>query len=128
MGHRSVSSHLPCRYALLLSTAVLRSSLTGAHTLTRSSPDNRWPVRDPGTVVLIHYDLWHAGLENFSTDPSKPRFMFKFQFVRMQVPTLCADAGAGTRKHSYSPPFWCTSGAQGAFVERGAGWTFPLVA
>ena len=39
----------------------------------------------PGTVVLIHYDLWHAGLENYSTDPSHPRFMFKFQFVRMEV-------------------------------------------
>lgn len=40
-----------------------------------------------GTVVLIHYDLWHAGLENYSTDPSHPRFMFKFQFVRMEEPT-----------------------------------------
>eukprot|EP00026_Physarum_polycephalum_P006593 Phypoly_transcript_06641.p1 GENE.Phypoly_transcript_06641~~Phypoly_transcript_06641.p1 ORF type:complete len:553 (+),score=72.23 Phypoly_transcript_06641:62-1720(+) len=36
-----------------------------------------------GTVVLIHYDLWHKGTPNLGTIN---RFMFKFQFMRMTPP------------------------------------------
>ncbi|CAE8647502.1 unnamed protein product, partial [Polarella glacialis] len=38
-----------------------------------------------GTIILIHYDLWHAGTANVSEDCV--RFMFKFQFSRMVSPT-----------------------------------------
>mmetsp|Transcript_98590 Transcript_98590/g.307617 ORF Transcript_98590/g.307617 Transcript_98590/m.307617 type:complete len:693 (-) Transcript_98590:68-2146(-) len=37
-----------------------------------------------GTVVIIHYDLWHRGAANVSE--SGVRFMFKFQFARMLSP------------------------------------------
>ncbi len=42
-------------------------------------------ICEAGTVVLIHYDVWHAAMSNFSEQ--KLRYMFKFQFVRMQQPT-----------------------------------------
>ncbi|CAF0921754.1 unnamed protein product [Rotaria sordida] len=38
-----------------------------------------------GTVVLIHYDIVHRGTAN--TSSSSYRFMFKFQFNRMEEPT-----------------------------------------
>jgi Phytanoyl-CoA dioxygenase (PhyH) len=38
-----------------------------------------------GSVVLIHYDLWHRGMENKS---DQMRFMFKFQFVRISDDTV----------------------------------------
>lgn len=36
-------------------------------------------VCDAGTVVLIHYDIWHKGMGNNS---NINRYMFKFQFIR----------------------------------------------
>ena len=39
---------------------------------------------DAGTVTIIHYDLWHRGLENSS---DRPRYMHKFLFARMEEPT-----------------------------------------
>jgi len=38
-----------------------------------------------GTIVLMHYDLWHRGPANVSSDGI--RFMFKFQFSRMVGPS-----------------------------------------
>ncbi|CAE6922030.1 unnamed protein product [Symbiodinium natans] len=38
-----------------------------------------------GTVVLMHYDLWHRGGANISDGI---RYMFKFQFSRMLSPAL----------------------------------------
>ena len=38
-----------------------------------------------GTVVLIHYDIVHKGTANQTTN--SPRFMFKFQFNRLEEPT-----------------------------------------
>lgn len=40
---------------------------------------------EAGTFALIHYDLWHRGGANLSTD--RTRSMLKFQFVRMERPT-----------------------------------------
>jgi hypothetical protein len=37
-----------------------------------------------GTVVIIHYDIWHRANLNKS---NKVRWMFKFQFVRSQPPS-----------------------------------------
>jgi hypothetical protein len=49
-----------------------------------------WQVREhslscqAGTVVLIHYDIWHRGAANNSENGV--RYMFKFQFMRMTSP------------------------------------------
>lgn len=40
-----------------------------------------------GTVVSIHYDLWHRAAANINSDV---RFMFKFQFSRMLSPAIAA--------------------------------------
>ncbi|MFO1067945.1 MAG: HEAT repeat domain-containing protein [Geminicoccaceae bacterium] len=37
-----------------------------------------------GTCMLIHFDIWHRKMQNFT---QSPRFMLKFQFVRMRQPT-----------------------------------------
>ncbi len=37
-----------------------------------------------GTCLMIHYDIWHRKMKNFT--PLK-RFMVKFEFMRMQRPT-----------------------------------------
>ncbi len=39
---------------------------------------------DAGVLVLLHYDIWHRKLENFT---QATRFMTKFEFVRMSWPT-----------------------------------------
>ena len=39
---------------------------------------------DAGTVTIVHYDLWHRGLENSS---DRPRYMHKFLFARMEEPS-----------------------------------------
>lgn len=39
-----------------------------------------------GTVVLMHYDLWHRGGANISSNGI--RYMFKFQFSRMLSPVV----------------------------------------
>ncbi|MBT3344558.1 MAG: phytanoyl-CoA dioxygenase [Gemmatimonadetes bacterium] len=48
------------------------------------------PIRDPhpltgdaGTLVLVHFDLWHRAFPNLT---DKTRFMMKFQFTRMADP------------------------------------------
>jgi len=38
---------------------------------------------EAGTVVLIHYDIWHRGTAN---NGDINRYMFKFQFTRMEPP------------------------------------------
>jgi len=56
-------------------------------------PARHWHVQEKplscaaGTIALIHYDLWHRGAANMSTDV---RFMFKFQFSRMLSPAVAA--------------------------------------
>ncbi|MBT7099917.1 phytanoyl-CoA dioxygenase, partial [Candidatus Poribacteria bacterium] len=54
----------------------------------RPEGDPRWDelklVGDAGTVVLVHYDIWHRGTPN-TTD--EPRYMMKFLFSRMDEPT-----------------------------------------
>jgi len=53
-------------------------------------PSRYWHVKErplaccAGTVVLIHYDLWHRGAANVTM--AGVRFMFKFQFSRMVSP------------------------------------------
>lgn len=47
---------------------------------------------EAGTLALIHYDLWHRGTANNST---QTRSMLKFQFVRMQRPQAPGWAHAG---------------------------------
>lgn len=42
------------------------------------------PTGKAGTMVLVHFDLWHRASVNSST---VDRYMLKFQFVRLQVPT-----------------------------------------
>ncbi len=39
---------------------------------------------DAGTVVLVHYDIWHRGMPNES---DKKRYMIKIMFTRMEEPT-----------------------------------------
>lgn len=41
-------------------------------------------VGEAGTVILIHFDLWHRAFPNHS---DQERYMFKFQFTRMDEPT-----------------------------------------
>lgn len=61
--------------------------------LTDGVPAKFWKVQErplscrAGTIVLIHYDLWHRGAANLSD--ASVRFMFKFQFARMISP-CCA--------------------------------------
>ena len=39
---------------------------------------------EAGTVILIHFDLWHRAFPNHT---DRERFMFKFQFTRLDEPT-----------------------------------------
>lgn len=39
---------------------------------------------EAGSVILIHFDLWHRAFPNLS---DQDRYMFKFQFTRMEEPT-----------------------------------------
>lgn len=38
---------------------------------------------DAGTVLIVHYDIWHRGIGNSS---DKKRYMMKFMFARMEEP------------------------------------------
>ena len=38
---------------------------------------------EAGGFLLIHYDIWHRKMKNFTDDK---RFMMKFEFIRMQAP------------------------------------------
>lgn len=38
---------------------------------------------DAGTVLIVHYDIWHRGMGNES---DKKRYMMKFMFARMEEP------------------------------------------
>ncbi len=38
---------------------------------------------DAGTVLIVHYDIWHRGMGNES---DKKRYMMKFMFTRMEEP------------------------------------------
>jgi hypothetical protein len=40
-------------------------------------------VGEAGTVILIHFDLWHRAFPNHS---DQTRYMFKFQFTRLDEP------------------------------------------
>jgi HEAT repeat protein len=42
-------------------------------------------IGEAGTVILIHFDLWHRAFPNHS---DQERYMFKFQFTRMEEPTV----------------------------------------
>ncbi len=50
--------------------------------------DPRWDetrlTGDAGTVVLVHYDIWHRATPNETEDP---RYMMKFLFARLDEPT-----------------------------------------
>ena len=65
--------------------------LSGSQYYTkRAGDDTETPVSiegPEGTFALIHYDLWHRGGANLS---QKSRAMMKFQFVRMDAPTVPA--------------------------------------
>ena len=41
-------------------------------------------IGEAGSVILIHFDLWHRAFPNLS---DQDRYMFKFQFTRMDEPT-----------------------------------------
>ncbi|MCZ8515247.1 HEAT repeat domain-containing protein [Paenibacillus filicis] len=43
----------------------------------------RMPCGKAGTMVLVHFDLWHRASHNLS---GIDRYMLKFQFVRLQAP------------------------------------------
>ena len=42
-------------------------------------------VVDAGTVLIVHYDIWHRGMANLS---NKKRYMMKFMFTRMGEPRV----------------------------------------
>lgn len=48
-------------------------------TLTPEAPG----CLDTGGFLLIHYDIWHRKMKNFTQDK---RFMMKFEFIRMREP------------------------------------------
>ena len=54
-------------------------------TRTRSdSTEGEVPMEvDAGTVLIVHYDIWHRGMGNAS---DKKRYMMKFMFTRMEEP------------------------------------------
>eukprot|EP00746_Dinoflagellata_sp_MGD_P069823 gnl/MRDRNA2_/MRDRNA2_28573_c0_seq1.p1 gnl/MRDRNA2_/MRDRNA2_28573_c0~~gnl/MRDRNA2_/MRDRNA2_28573_c0_seq1.p1 ORF type:complete len:612 (-),score=116.09 gnl/MRDRNA2_/MRDRNA2_28573_c0_seq1:59-1894(-) len=74
-------------------------------------PAKYWQVQErplacrAGTVVLIHYDLWHRGAANLSN--ASVRFMFKFQFARMISPSCAPWISGGTE------PDWTTFVSEG---------------
>ncbi|MEZ4862899.1 MAG: HEAT repeat domain-containing protein [Caldilineaceae bacterium] len=58
-----------------------------------------------GTFALIHYDLWHRGGANLTSD--RTRSMLKFQFVRMArstAPSWDADGGVWQPLNGDGPP------------------------
>lgn len=65
---------------------------------------------DAGTVVIVHYDLWHRALRN---DSGRSRYMLKFLFCRASEPTRPAWDNRevdwktpGGRKGDAMEPLW----------------------
>ena len=70
---------------------------------------------EAGTVILVHYDVWHRALRN---DSGRNRYMLKFLFCRATEPTVPAwnnreaewQASAGREQDSLEPlwqAMWC---------------------
>jgi HEAT repeat protein len=55
-----------------------------------------------GTVVIIHYDIWHKGSANLT---EKNRYMFKFQFLRMEDPVAPTWETTAYSSNSLTTPF-----------------------
>jgi HEAT repeat protein len=55
--------------------------------------ENDWPeiqlCPPTGTVAIVHFGMWHRATANISPGP---RYMFKFEFGRMDEPDTFADA------------------------------------
>ncbi|MFM7323008.1 MAG: HEAT repeat domain-containing protein [Armatimonadota bacterium] len=66
-------------------------------------------VLEAGSVLFIHFDLWHKAYPNFL---DKTRYMFKFQFTRLDEPTgPCWNKVAdriplGEREDDPRAPIW----------------------
>lgn len=66
-------------------------------------------VLGKGHVLFIHFDLWHKAYPNFL---DKTRYMFKFQFTRMQEPTgpywnrTATDIPLGDLENHPRAPVW----------------------
>jgi HEAT repeat protein len=70
----------------VLDPKVHRNSKTLNNSNAKNDNDHDvYVVCTAGTVVLIHYDIVHRGTANKSNDLN--RFMFKFQFNRLEEPT-----------------------------------------
>jgi len=69
-------------------TAVVRG--THLYNTPQHGPNNEGETLltgEAGTVTIVHYDLWHRGTPNRST---QTRFMLKFLFLRLSEPTTPA--------------------------------------
>ena len=73
------------QYSVMGSNAQRRKNQSKNQTTTSDVNDDIRMVCTAGTVVLIHYDIVHKGTANQTKD--SPRFMFKFQFNRLEEPT-----------------------------------------
>ncbi|CAM4399040.1 hypothetical protein FHS16_001874 [Paenibacillus endophyticus] len=64
-------------------TAVMPGSQYNEHFPGEDKPF-RLPTGPAGTMVLVHFDLWHKASLNTS---NQDRYMLKFQFARLEAPT-----------------------------------------
>eukprot|EP01119_Soliformovum_irregulare_P019438 TRINITY_DN6148_c0_g1_i6.p1 TRINITY_DN6148_c0_g1~~TRINITY_DN6148_c0_g1_i6.p1 ORF type:complete len:571 (+),score=137.07 TRINITY_DN6148_c0_g1_i6:219-1715(+) len=104
-GHGKIRHHFP-RWVMLMyypqdtpvalgptsiAPATQYLSMPNAKNRHFVDPPAEWTSRDQpmacnaGTVVMIHYDIWHKGTPNHG---DINRYMFKFQFTRMEEPSI----------------------------------------
>lgn len=59
------------------------------------------PTGKAGTMVLVHFDLWHKASLNVS---GMDRYMLKFQFVRLRAPESPSWNHLGTEMNLTGEP------------------------
>jgi HEAT repeat protein len=90
---RRVRNHR-CRWAMIMyvpqATPIERGPtgvIPGSQYQSQRPDDTLMPevagCLETGGFLLIHYDIWHRKMKNFTNDK---RFMMKFEFIRMQEP------------------------------------------
>ena len=88
-------------------------------------------IGEAGTVVVIHFDLWHRA---FPKNTMKNRYMFKFQFTRMNEPSeaqwnkRAEELPLGALSDHVRSPIWrqMWSWLSGASEFKATGHAFTL--
>ncbi|WP_258171127.1 HEAT repeat domain-containing protein [Paenibacillus sp. R14(2021)] len=88
----SMRSHRPWWVMMFYYTQDITEEMGPTAIMPRSQYNEKFPGQDTllptgkaGTIVLVHFDLWHKASLNTS---NLDRYMLKFQFVRLREPVL----------------------------------------